>query len=86
MTIRVQLKKLPKAYPEEPQQTLFKEALAYCNIKKGISKPELLQQMKECIPKFYKERGYGKKDNPVHVEELRPVSRGEGAGGEGVPR
>ena len=57
---------------------MFIEANAYCEIEKGISKEELMEKMRDCIPKFFKEvksRGY----QNLHIEELPPVP---GPGGE----
>jgi len=51
----LQLKRRPRRYRMLPQQRRFKEALEYCDIRKGITKLELQQKMVECIPKFYKE-------------------------------
>jgi len=50
------VKRKPKAYPLTPQQSLFKEALEYCGIKKGITRNELVNAMRTCIPKFYERR------------------------------
>lgn len=50
------LKRRPKAYPATPQQQLFREALDFCEITKGIPKHELMLKLKYCIPQFYKER------------------------------
>lgn len=52
----LQRKKRPRTYPIQPQQLVFKEALEYCEIRKGISKEELMHQMKTCIPEFYRNR------------------------------
>jgi hypothetical protein len=52
---RFVIKKRPKAYPELPQQSLFKRALEHCGIEKGITKAELMDKMKNCIPQFFKE-------------------------------
>jgi len=52
---RLYARKLPKKYPATPQQQKLREALEYCGIKKGISRAELLDKMKNCIPQYYKE-------------------------------
>ena len=38
-----------------PQQRMFLDALEHCGIKKGITKEELMNKMKNCIPKYYKD-------------------------------
>ncbi|MDD5510833.1 MAG: hypothetical protein PHI12_08485 [Dehalococcoidales bacterium] len=45
----------PREYEQTPQQKLFKEAAEHCGIKKGITKAELLDKMKNCIPEFYRQ-------------------------------
>jgi hypothetical protein len=40
----------PRPYPKTPQQKKIAEAARACGIKAGISKSELMKQMKECIP------------------------------------
>ena len=44
----------PKPYPKTPQQKKIGEAGRACGIKSGISKAELMKQMKECIPGKFK--------------------------------
>jgi hypothetical protein len=69
---RYQLKKRPREYPRTPQQQKFLNALAHCGVKPGITKDELMDKMKNCIPRYYKEH---ENDNQsVHVEELPTVS------------
>jgi len=51
------LKRRPRAYPPTPQQKLFREAIDFCEIKRGIPKYQLMLKLKNCIPNFYKERG-----------------------------
>jgi len=55
MVVRFYLRKRPSTYPITPQQQKFIEAKNYCGIKKGITKAELMERMKNCIPRFYKE-------------------------------
>jgi len=50
------LRLLPKRYPRTPPQQKLIDALKFCGIKKGISKTELMLKMKECLPKYYRER------------------------------
>jgi len=53
--MRFYLKKRPGQYPITPQQQKFIEAKEFCGIRKGITKAELMDKMKNCIPKFYRE-------------------------------
>jgi len=48
-------KRRPKEYPILPQQVKFLKALEFCGIKKGITRTELMNKMKNCIPKYYEE-------------------------------
>jgi len=49
-----QLKQRPRQYPMTKQQQLFSDALKFCGIKKGISKIELMEKMKNCIPEYFR--------------------------------
>ena len=40
----------PKPYPKTAQQRKIGDAARACGIKSGISKSELMTQMKDCIP------------------------------------
>lgn len=60
------LRSLPRAYPANPQQVVFKAAVEHCGIKKGISKPELMDRMRNCVPQFYR--------------DLKALAGGENAG------
>lgn len=55
MPRKVSLKRRPKKYPILPQQLKFLDAIEFCGIKKGISKRELQEKMRDCIPQYYKE-------------------------------
>lgn len=48
-----------------PHRRLFREANEYCGIRKGISKAEMMDKMKNCIPEFFKDRKAAK----IEVEE-----------------
>ena len=48
------LKRRPKLYPCTEQQALFRRALEFCGIQKGVSKRELMEKMRECIPQFFR--------------------------------
>jgi len=50
------LKQRPKAYRTLSQQQLFREALDFCGIRRGISKYDMMLQMKNCVPEFFRER------------------------------
>jgi len=43
----------PRNYKELPQQKRLREANEACGIRKGISRTELLDKMKNCIPAYY---------------------------------
>lgn len=47
----------PKHYHELPQQRKLREAAEACEIKKGMTRAELLDKMTHCIPEYFaKER------------------------------
>lgn len=48
------LKKRPSKYKRTEQQSLFQQVAQLCGIKVGISKKELQDKMKNCVPKAYK--------------------------------
>jgi hypothetical protein len=45
----------PRSYPLTSQQKKIKAACAYCGIKKGISRAELVEKMMNCIPQYFRE-------------------------------
>jgi len=49
------LKRRQKEYKRTGQQSLFAKVAEMCGIKKGISKEELQDKMKNCVPKAYQE-------------------------------
>ena len=59
MSNKLILRSRPKPYALTKQQLLFKEAMAYCEIKKGISRGDLVNAMRSCIPEFYKRKKEG---------------------------
>lgn len=67
------LKRRPKRYSILPQQRKFLDALKFCGIKRGISKSELMERMKNCIPEFYKE--HKDDDKGLHGEALQTMQR-----------
>ena len=48
------LRQLPKEYPMTKQQQKLRDALEFCGIKKGISKMELMEKMKNCLPEYFR--------------------------------
>jgi hypothetical protein len=62
----VVLRSRPRAYAANPQQVVFKAAVEHCGIKAGISKSELMDRMRNCIPQFYR--------------DLKALAGGENAG------
>ena len=51
----------PRPYPLTPQQEVFRQAAAYCGIRQGMSRAELVEKMRNCIPEFYRNRKAGAK-------------------------
>jgi len=45
----------PRRYKTTPQQARVSEAAEHCGIKKGITRAELVDKMRNCIPKYYEE-------------------------------
>ena len=39
-----------------PQQLLLREANETCGIRKGISRAELVDKLRNCLPEFYRAR------------------------------
>ena len=54
MSTKLIVKHRPRSYPLNHQQLLFKEAVESCNIRKGMSRSELVEAMTNCIPEFYR--------------------------------
>jgi len=54
--LKVIVKKRPRSYPMLHQQTLMQEACAACGIQKGITRAELVDRMKNCLPEFYRKK------------------------------
>ena len=50
------LRARPKSHAPTRQQLLIKEAAAHCGIRKGMTRKELVNGMRECIPKFFKDK------------------------------
>ena len=44
----------PRAYKELPQQTRMKQACEHCNIRKGMSREELVTAMRTCLPEYFR--------------------------------
>jgi len=55
LTQALVVKRRPREYPRTKQQQKFVDAADFCGIKKGITKAELQEKMKNCIPLFFKE-------------------------------
>lgn len=48
----------PKRYKTTPQQSRVREAAKACGIEKGITRAELVDKMRKCIPEYFrKQRG-----------------------------
>ena len=41
------------------QQNLIRDAAEYCGLRKGMSRPELLKKMRECMPEFFRQMKEG---------------------------
>lgn len=46
----------PRSYQMTEQQVAFREAAVACGIKKGITRADLLDKMRNCLPEFYRQR------------------------------
>jgi hypothetical protein len=46
----------PREYKETPQQQRLREASKACGITKGISRAELVDKMKTCIPQYFEDQ------------------------------
>jgi len=57
-----QLKQRPRQYSATPQQERFVKALRFCGIKKGITKAELMDKMRNCLPEYFRSRRDDDKD------------------------
>jgi len=69
------LKQRPRSYDLTPQQVVFREALAECGIKKGISRHQLVESMRDCIPEFYRRREMEPTDGAVpEAEVAEPIT------------
>ncbi len=49
------LKKKPRQYQATPQQRTIQEASEFCQIRKGMTKSELMDKMANCIPQYFKD-------------------------------
>lgn len=45
----------PRRYKTTQPQLDFKDAAKFCGIEKGISRTDLQDRMRNCIPKFFKD-------------------------------
>jgi len=45
----------PKNYKTTSQQSRIKEAAEFCGIKKGMTRAELVDKMRNCLPKYFEE-------------------------------
>lgn len=54
-------KRRPRPYPLTPQQETFRQAAEFCGIRQGITRAELVDSMRNCIPEFYRNRKAGAK-------------------------
>lgn len=58
----------PRSYLLTSQQVKIKEVCKKCNIRKGMSRQELVKAMTECVPAAYadyKEAKSGEGSNPI---------------------
>lgn len=44
----------PRRYKTTPQQMRVSEAAEHCGIRKGITRAELVDKMRNCIPEFFR--------------------------------
>jgi hypothetical protein len=57
-------RKRPKSYPLTEQQMKFRQVIADCGIVKGMSREELIDKMKNCVPAAWA------KEKEAHEEPL----------------
>ena len=61
-----ELRSRPKSYVMTEQQHRFREALASCQIHKGITRRELVDRMVHCVPEYFaKLKGQGDASPPA---------------------
>jgi len=48
-------RKLPKSYPLTDQQLKFKQITEECGIVKGVSRADLINAMKNCVPEKWRQ-------------------------------
>lgn len=65
------LRARPRSYRMTEQQHKFREALEHCEIRKGITRRELVDRMVHCVPEYFRElKGQGDASPPApSVEE-----------------
>ena len=51
----IELRSRPRSYRMTEQQHRFREALEHCQIRKGITRRELVSAMKNCVPAYFRE-------------------------------
>jgi len=57
-----QRKQRPRQYPMTRQQGKFVKALKFCGIVKGISKADLMDKMRNCLPEYFRSKRDDDKD------------------------
>ena len=69
----IELRSRPRSYRMTEQQHRFREALAHCEIRKGITRRELVERMVHCVPAYFaKLKGQGDVSPPApSVEETK---------------
>lgn len=50
----------PRKYKRLPQQDVMVQASKCCGIAKGITRKELIDRMRSCLPRFYELKKQGK--------------------------
>jgi hypothetical protein len=63
-------RKRPEPYVLTPQQEKFKRVCQECNIVKGISREQLIDKMKNCIPEAWRKIKEAEESNPQPHSDL----------------
>jgi hypothetical protein len=61
---KVIARKMPQSYPLTEQQLKFRQVIADCGIVKGISREDLIDRMKNCVPEAWKKLREEKESPP----------------------
>lgn len=62
----------PRRYRTTAQQSAVRQAAEHCNIRKGITRAQLVRAMTECLPAYFakKREGGEQLPSPINQEKL----------------